>query len=412
MINLNINEAKIIYQNDHVNIITEACKLCYKSDTSKMTYLDKLKYIQSKVKAGHESVLEHSNIVVLMKLNSNNLNDYMKVLEANEFLKIHSVSASNMVKTEKRNKSFNPFNRKKILYSQEKFKVEETIVLISGSIRGYKELFRRISGEYNGCVQMILNSLYTLPREYFYDFIEDGIMKSNMFDYIDDELINENEKTNPTIQFDGCEIIAHDILTNNIFSELLKYGFTLNNIIDCITVTIYFNSVSRVLSHQLVRHRNAISQKSQRYCDETNSYLINPAYFKQDSYDDKVYEFDGMKFKKDRKKVAYSGLYIEAKRQGFVKEDARYLLPNGVETELYVTFSLRNLLYFLQLRTDKHAQAEIQYIAKQIEEFVDREIFISLNKDYKYRYIIPRYKLHLTNDEDIDEVLEESVQEL
>ena len=52
-----------IYQNDHINIVHDACKLCYlgKPET---TYEKRLKYIQDKVKDKHESVLEHSNVIL------------------------------------------------------------------------------------------------------------------------------------------------------------------------------------------------------------------------------------------------------------------------------------------------------------------------------------------------------------
>ena len=44
-------------------------------------------------------------------------------------------------------------------------------------------------------------------------------------------------------------------------------------------------------------------------------------------------------------------------------EDARYLLPNAMETKIVVTMNIRELLHFLELRCCKRAQWEIRELA-------------------------------------------------
>ena len=53
-----------------------------------------------------------------------------------------------------------------------------------------------------------------------------------------------------------------------------------------------------------------------------------------------------------------------------LKEDARAFLPSNVQCKkIYITFTLKNFLKFLNLREDKHAQAEIRKYAVAIGEW-------------------------------------------
>lgn len=58
--------------------------------------------------------------------------------------------------------------------------------------------------------------------------------------------------------------------------------------------------------------------------------------------------------------------YQEALERGISKERARFFVSNTVYTEWYWKVDLKNLLDFLRLRSDKHAQWEIQQYANAI----------------------------------------------
>lgn len=63
---------------------------------------------------------------------------------------------------------------------------------------------------------------------------------------------------------------------------------------------------------------------------------------------------------------AYAVAYVNYEtllQRGVAKELARIVLPVGIYTEIYVNIDLHNLIHFLNLRTDSHAQKEIQDIA-------------------------------------------------
>lgn len=64
--------------------------------------------------------------------------------------------------------------------------------------------------------------------------------------------------------------------------------------------------------------------------------------------------------------------YKELLEENIARELARINLPLSLYTEWYWKIDLHNLLHFLQLRTDKHAQYEIRVYAETMGEIVKR----------------------------------------
>lgn len=62
--------------------------------------------------------------------------------------------------------------------------------------------------------------------------------------------------------------------------------------------------------------------------------------------------------------------YEEALRRGISKERARFLVANTVYTEWYWKVDLKNLLDFLRLRSDDHAQWEIRQYANAVLDLI------------------------------------------
>jgi thymidylate synthase (FAD) len=129
-----------------------------------------------------------------------------------------------------------------------------------------------------------------------------------------------------------------------------------------VNFTFAIEGVSRVLSHQLVRHRIAsYSQQSQRYVKAHDfDYIIPPSV----AANAKATEH----FKKlmDQIRDTYNGL-IEL---GVQQEDARYVLANATETKIVVTMNARSLLHFFQLRCCTRAQWEIRQLANLMRQEV------------------------------------------
>ena len=128
--------------------------------------------------------------------------------------------------------------------------------------------------------------------------------------------------------------------------------------------TFAIDGVSRAMTHQLVRHRLAsYNQQSQRYVDYADEpeFIIPPKVRAagadaQDAYIQHCKEsFDSYRDLIDR---------------GVHKEDARYLLPNAIETKIVVTMNMRELLHFFALRCCRRAQWEIRDVADTMLELV------------------------------------------
>lgn len=114
---------------------------------------------------------------------------------------------------------------------------------------------------------------------------------------------------------------------------------------------------SRVFTHELVRHRIAsYSQRSQRYVNEMNARWIIPPTVNAKGYWNRFNMAAGLCWK----------LYSDMVLAGVPKEDARYILPHGWETQIIVTMNFRELRHFIKQRTSKRALPEMRQIAKQI----------------------------------------------
>lgn len=59
---------------------------------------------------------------------------------------------------------------------------------------------------------------------------------------------------------------------------------------------------------------------------------------------------------------------------GIAREQARMILPVNIYTEIYCCWDLKNLLHFITLRDDSHAQAEIQEYGRAVKQ-ITTELF-------------------------------------
>ncbi len=121
--------------------------------------------------------------------------------------------------------------------------------------------------------------------------------------------------------------------------------------------TFRVEGISRVTSHQLVRHRLAsYTQQSQRYVKLKNPKFIVPEEIMNSEFRD---EFLNLLQRA-------SDLYRKMVESGIRKEDARFILPQGIETKIVITMNARELRHFFKLRCSKEAQWEIRTLAKEM----------------------------------------------
>ena len=115
--------------------------------------------------------------------------------------------------------------------------------------------------------------------------------------------------------------------------------------------TFKIEDISRVCLAQLTRHRHAsYSVRSQRYCDEGEQRYIIPNEILQSDVAEDYHNFI---------QEIYN-FYEEIKSKGVKKEDARFILPQAITTDLYMSMNLRELIHIFKLRTSSQAQWEIR----------------------------------------------------
>ena len=117
---------------------------------------------------------------------------------------------------------------------------------------------------------------------------------------------------------------------HRVLKTIISSGHT--SALEHASYTFAIDGVSRALTHQLVRHRLAsYNQQSQRYV----SYAEEPTFIVPPSVASDPEALKRFKAANASAFAEYRGL-IEA---GIPAEDARYLLPNAMETKIVVTMN-------------------------------------------------------------------------
>jgi thymidylate synthase (FAD) len=131
------------------------------------------------------------------------------------------------------------------------------------------------------------------------------------------------------------------------------------------------DGVSRVCTHQLVRHRVAsYNQQSQRYVrfGGGDSFVVPPKIAANPEAE-RIF-LAAM----DQARTAYERLVelglAEGRGKESVQEDARFVLPNAAETKIVVTMNARELRHFFSVRCCKRAQWEINALAWEMRRMV------------------------------------------
>ena len=79
-------------------------------------------------------------------------------------------------------------------------------------------------------------------------------------------------------------------------------------------------------------------------------------------------------------------LYQQLLKAGIAREQARIVLPLNIYTEIYCCWDLKNLLHFITLRDDSHAQAEIQEYGKAIKSICNELFPYTMESYEKYKW--------------------------
>jgi len=138
----------------------------------------------------------------------------------------------------------------------------------------------------------------------------------------------------------------------NFIRRCIKNGH--HSILEHASASFRVRGASRAFTHQLVRHRVAsFSQQSQRYVSEDEFNYVVPPDIQANPEASAL--FDGFL---ENARLAYRRL----RELGIKKEDARFVLPNALESEIVFSANFRELRHVFALRCARGAQWEIRSV--------------------------------------------------
>lgn len=135
------------------------------------------------------------------------------------------------------------------------------------------------------------------------------------------------------------------------------------SVVEHISFTFAIDGISRVLSHQLVRHRVGIafSQQSQRYATVREAGHVTPRTVQQMPM--LAEEFESL--------VAASvDLYGRLLDAGVPNEDARFVLPQAIATRLVMTVNMREMMHIYSIDACLRSQWEMRQLMVRIKREV------------------------------------------
>lgn len=142
---------------------------------------------------------------------------------------------------------------------------------------------------------------------------------------------------------------------------------------------------SKAIAIQLLRHRSFTFQEfSQRYQDvnELSEFMFEDVKFRKQSENNRQSSteeisdidnrdmYDLVENHLKRTEALYNWLILE----GVSRETARMILPLCTKTKLHMTGNIRSWIHFINIRDDKHAQLEMQLVAKEIKSIFMKQL--------------------------------------
>ena len=160
-----------------------------------------------------------------------------------------------------------------------------------------------------------------------------------------------------------------------LIKEILEKGHL--SIIEQLDFTFLVSGVSRVVSHQFMRHRHqSPAQQSQRYCkvDGDFQYIV-PASIRKNKE-----ALEGYKILMKAIADAYN-VFLNF---GIPAEDARYVLPNATSTNFTVTMNGRQFIHICHERMCLKAQLEIRALVSEMAACVIDQL------PFMQKYLVPK----------------------
>lgn len=183
--------------------------------------------------------------------------------------------------------------------------------------------------------------------------------------------------------------------TEAYIKNIIKSGH--GSVLEHVNMTFIFKNVSRILTHELVRHRAgcAYSQESLRYVRLPEISYWLPPEIEKDEEMKKLFEETIGNLETIQSKLAdhYKIENEEFSQKKLLTSAFRRLAPIGLATNIMMTANIRALRHLIELRTSKAAEIEIRTVFSKVAEICLKEYPIlfsdlSVNSDgeWKFKY--------------------------
>ncbi len=187
----------------------------------------------------------------------------------------------------------------------------------------------------------------------------------------------KNKKEGEAVEFNGEGWIVKKRWENSadkFIKMLIRSGHL--SVLEHASASFRVKGGSRSFTHQLVRHRlSSFTQQSQRYVEEKDFLYITPPEIEKNKEAKKIFN-DFIKTAKET--------YNRLRELKIKKEDARFVLPNAIESEIVVSANLREWRHIIELRGHPTAQWEIREFAVKVCEIL-KEKTPSVFYDFKIK---------------------------
>ena len=155
------------------------------------------------------------------------------------------------------------------------------------------------------------------------------------------------------------------------------------SILEHSSMSFAIENVSRVITHELVRHRagSAMSQESLRFVRLTDINMYFPRIFGEFGTEKEkkalIIATKAMEYSEEVQKKFMELFEVEMSVDFETKKKLtsafRRYAPDGIATGIIETFNFRAIRHIMTVRTSRHAEEEIRDVAGQIAELAIKE---------------------------------------
>ncbi len=167
------------------------------------------------------------------------------------------------------------------------------------------------------------------------------------------------------------------------FGNILRRGD--GSVIEHGQVSFAFLNISRVCSHEIVRHRvgTAISQESLRYVRprELKFWIPDELSPEQRKSMESAVEDIEAAYRRLERGIPWDGVSMDAKKR--LTSAIRRILPDGIATNMIWSANHRTLRWVIEMRTDPAAEVEIRMVFDQVADICRRD-YPYLYQDFTY----------------------------